>query len=71
MRNYEGLCGPRKTWEDGKLSTPLRRYTPPFGASVAMGICPRVALESAPLKGHESIFKTFSKGPFRPSEGTE
>ena len=36
-----------------------------------MGICPRVALESAPLKGHESILKTFSKGPFRPSRGTE
>ena len=38
---------------------------------VAMEICPRVALESAPLKGHESIFKTFSKAPFRPSQGTE
>ena len=28
--------------------------------------CPRVAMGIAPLKGHESIFNTFSKGPFRP-----
>ena len=67
MRAYVDLGRP------GKMANypPLRRYIPPFWASVAMGICPRVALESAPLKGHESIFKTFSKGPFRPSEGTE
>ena len=46
--------------------------SPPAGLSnVALGSFPRVALESAPLKGHESIFNTFSKGPFRPSEGTE
>ena len=45
---------------------------PPFALpNVALGSFPRVALESAPLKGHESIFNTFSKGPFRPSEGTE
>ena len=49
------------------MSYPLRFALP----SVALGSFPRVALESAPLKGHESIFNTFSKGPFRPSEGTE
>ncbi len=43
----------------------------PSSPRVAMGSFPRVALESAPLKGHESIFNTFSKGPFRPSRGTE
>ena len=48
---------------------PLRHFVPL--SSVALGSFPRVALESAPLKGHESIFDTFSKGPFRPSEGTE
>ena len=48
MRNYEGLCGPRKTWEDGKLPTPLRRYTPPFWASVAMGIAPLRGLLRVP-----------------------
>ena len=42
---------------------PLRRFALP---NVALGSFPRVALESAPLKGHESIFNTFSKGPFRP-----
>ena len=26
-------------------------------------------MEIAPLKGHESILNTFSKGPFRPSMG--
>ena len=49
---------------------PLRTH-PRTSPRVALGICPRVALGSAPLKGHESIFKTFSKGPFRPSRGTE
>ena len=46
---------------------PFISYPPPAGLSnVALGSFPRVALESAPLKGHESIFNTFSKGPFRP-----
>ena len=33
--------------------------------------CPRVAMGIAPLKGHESIFNTFSKGPFRPGREGE
>ena len=50
----------------------MRCFRPtPASPRVALVSCPRVALESAPLKGHESIFKTFSKGPFRPSQGTE
>ena len=32
---------------------------------------PRVAMGIAPLKGHESIFNTFSKGPFRPGREGE
>ena len=33
--------------------------------------CPRVAMGIAPLKGHESILNTFSKGPFRPGRERE
>ena len=44
------------------VTTPSARRTGEF---------PRVALGSAPLKGHKSIFNTFSKGPFRPSQGTD
>ena len=39
-----------------------RGWTPPRTS-------PRVAMGIAPLKGHESIFNTFSKGPFRPYMG--
>ena len=40
---------------------------PPAGLSnVALGSFPRVALESAPLKGHRMTFSHSSKDPLRP-----
>ena len=65
MKKKECRMDNKRTGEGGYtlLYNIYRRPTP---------ACPRVAMGIAPLKGHESIFNTFSKGPFRPGrEGGE
>ena len=46
---------------------PFISYPPPAGLSnVALGSFPRVALESAPLRGHRMTFSHSSKDPLLP-----
>ena len=65
-KNAKKGCRMDNNWREERGDTLLyiiyRRPTP---------ACPRVAMGIAPLKGHESILNTFSKGPFRPGREGE